>query len=432
MVLLTMTPIIVEGLRNAETPPMTTGAVVSEGIHENAALGPGYNDPGAIENEIQDSKKGEDIQTTHIPGPEITTQQNSSSEPSLQDPKPGNPISHHQIVALSRQLKSINATPCHLDALLRGSHVYIPPPPPKPTQTPEYKTLMARLRRDAEEREYVRLTKPAPASETYSRNLPATSPAFAFASTEAYIEASPDDEITYDDVNRQLTLILNVLISIIACSAALWMVSKWWSTPARLALSFAGSLIVAVAEVGVYFGYIRKVKESVMEEKAVKEVRELVDTWVANPSDNSRSQAEVGKETTLLKGRDNEAVRRRMKNTKEDQLTIPHQHNPIPLENRIWLPRRPKTPTSSSTPTIPLDFPAYETSGHKTYLDYQNHKNEHGLAGHRSEKSEVHATPKDALDEIASKSWLENPWVKVLMWVLIVIAAYRLYLRVLG
>ncbi|KFZ19502.1 hypothetical protein V502_03614 [Pseudogymnoascus sp. VKM F-4520 (FW-2644)] len=318
MVLLTMTPVIVEGLRKVETSPMTTGAV-SEGIHKDVALAPGSNETDAIENEIQDFEKGKETQTAHMPAPGIASQQNSSSEPSLQDPKPGNPISHLQIVALSRQLKSINAISYHLDALLRGSHVYIPPPPPKPTQTPEYKALMARLRRHAEEREYVRLTKAAPASETYSRNLPATSPAFAFASTEAYIEASPDDEITYDDVNRQLTLILNVVISIIACSAALWMVSKWWSTPARLALSFTGSLVVAVAEVGVYFGYIRKVKESVMEEKAVKEVRELVDTWVASPSDNNTIHAEDVKETTLLKGKDNEAVRRRTKSTKEDQ-----------------------------------------------------------------------------------------------------------------
>ncbi|KFY42433.1 hypothetical protein V494_02414 [Pseudogymnoascus sp. VKM F-4513 (FW-928)] len=318
MVLLTMTPVIVEGLRNVEESPMTTGAAIPNDIHEDAALGPG-NEPETVESKIRDHRKGDEIQTEHLPEPEITSQQNSSSEPSLQDPKPGNPISHVQIVALSRQLKSINAIPCHLDALLRGSHVYIPPPPPKPSQTPEYKALMARLRRDAEEREYVRLTKAAPVSETYSKNLPATSPAFAFASTEAYIEASPDDDITYDDVNRQLTLILNVLVSIIACSAALWMVSKWWSTPARLALSFSGSLLVAVAEVTVYFGYIRKVKESVKEEKAVKEVRELVDTWVANPSDNNTNPADSGKETTLLKGKDNEAVRRRTKNTKGDQ-----------------------------------------------------------------------------------------------------------------
>lgn len=319
MVLLTMTPVIVEGLRKVKTPSMTTGTVVSEDIHQEAALGPGSNEPSTMERENQDSTKGDEIQISHITEPEITSHQNSTSEQSLQDPKPGNPISHLQLVALSRQLKSINAIPCRLDTLLRGSHVYIPPPPPKPTQTPEYKALMARLRRDAEEREYVRLTKAAPTSETYSKNLPATSPAFAFASTEAYIEASPDDDITYDDVNRQLTLILNVVVSIVACSAALWMVSKWWSTPARLALSFAGSLLVAVAEVVVYFGYIRKVKESVKEEKAVKEVKELVNTWVANPSDNDTVQLEDGKETTLLKEKDGESVRRRTKNSKEDQ-----------------------------------------------------------------------------------------------------------------
>lgn len=320
MVLLTMTPVIVEGLRSIEESPIITGTVVSHGTDEDTALAPDCNAPGTVENEIQDSRKGNEIETANTLQNDITSQQNLSTEPSLRDPKPGNPISHVQIVALSQQLKSINATPCHLNALLRGSHVYIPPPPPKPTQTPEYKALMARLRRDAEEREYVRLTKATPASETYSKNLPATSPAFAFASTEAYIETSPDDNITYDDVNRQLTLILNVLISIIACSAALWMVSKWWSTPARLALSFAGSIIVAVAEVGVYFGYIRKVKESVKEEKAVKEVRELVDTWVANPSDSNASQAKDWKGTTLLKEKDNEAVRWRTKNTKGNQL----------------------------------------------------------------------------------------------------------------
>ncbi|KFY16622.1 hypothetical protein V492_01207 [Pseudogymnoascus sp. VKM F-4246] len=81
----------------------------------------------------------------------------------------------------------------------------------------------------------------------------------------------------------------------------------------------------------------------------------------------------------------------------------------------------------------PLDFPAYETSGHKTYLDYKNHKNEHGLDGHRSEKSTVNThAPKDALNGLASKSWLDNPWAKVVMWALVVLATYSLYLRVVG
>ena len=118
---------------------------------------------------------------------------------------------------------------------------------------------MARLRRKQEAREYQQMINPSTpvtqSSHTNS-NLPRSSAANAFTSTAAYIEDSPDDEATYADINRQVTLIINVLVSIIACSAALWMVSRWWSTPARLALSFGGSILVAVAEVAIYWGYI--------------------------------------------------------------------------------------------------------------------------------------------------------------------------------
>lgn len=81
----------------------------------------------------------------------------------------------------------------------------------------------------------------------------------------------------------------------------------------------------------------------------------------------------------------------------------------------------------------PLDFPVYEMSGNKTYLDYHNH-NEHGTLGdHRSEKLDGHAAqPKDALDGIATKPWIESTWAKVLICVLIVAATYRIYLRVMG
>lgn len=79
----------------------------------------------------------------------------------------------------------------------------------------------------------------------------------------------------------------------------------------------------------------------------------------------------------------------------------------------------------------PLDFPAYDTSGHKTYLDYQN--NNHGNSGHLSEKSERrHSEVKDALDQIAETPFVEQTWVKVVMWLVIVVAGYRLYLRATG
>ena len=53
------------------------------------------------------------------------------AEPSLSDPRVGKPISHGQILDLSKELKSRGMSPRDLDALLRGSRVYNSPPKPK-------------------------------------------------------------------------------------------------------------------------------------------------------------------------------------------------------------------------------------------------------------------------------------------------------------
>ena len=63
------------------------------------------------------------------------------SEPSLDQPAVGNPITHGQIIAISRTLREIKTDTSngkleamvsyHLDDLLRGSKVYIDPPKPK-------------------------------------------------------------------------------------------------------------------------------------------------------------------------------------------------------------------------------------------------------------------------------------------------------------
>ena len=77
-----------------------------------------------------------------------------------------------------------------------------------------------------------------------------------------------------------MALIFNVLISIVACAGAIWVAARWWSTPTRLALSMSGSLLVGVAEVVVYSGYIRRVGEAKWKAKGLKEVKEVVNTWV--------------------------------------------------------------------------------------------------------------------------------------------------------
>ena len=54
----------------------------------------------------------------------------------------------------------------------------------------------------------------------------------------------------------------------------------------------AGSGLVGVAEVAVYTGYLRRVKEAKTKEKKKPEVKEIVGTWVIEPREK--------KETRLL------------------------------------------------------------------------------------------------------------------------------------
>lgn len=64
----------------------------------------------------------------------------SYGEPSLDSPATGDPISHGQLVDISKYLRSNpekaeregSRISTHLSELLRGSTIYIPPPSPKP------------------------------------------------------------------------------------------------------------------------------------------------------------------------------------------------------------------------------------------------------------------------------------------------------------
>lgn len=151
---------------------------------------------------------------------------------------------------------------------------------------------MTRLRREEEARAYERMIHPPPPTKTYTSQYPSQAAAHAFSSTTVFDATSEDenDEMTYSDVNRQIILLINVLVSIVACAAALWMVSRWWSTAARLALSMGGSFIVAIAEVGIYAAYIRRLEQAKKQEKAVVEVKNIVKTWVVGMNSNKLDQ----------------------------------------------------------------------------------------------------------------------------------------------
>ena len=138
---------------------------------------------------------------------------------------------------------------------------------------------MSRLRKEEEARKYERMIKPPPEVETFSWRFPhfPTTQLFAGGIQSPSVE---DEEMTYADINRQMALIINILISIIACSAAIWMVASHWSTPKRLGISMGGSGLVGVAEIAVYAGYIRRLKEAKQKSKKAVEVKEIVKTWV--------------------------------------------------------------------------------------------------------------------------------------------------------
>lgn len=228
--------------------------------------------------------------------PSEYSQLQTVSEPLLSDPKPGNPISHRQLIGLSKLVKhddeatdtpttldTPTPTPTTLATLLVNTTLYHPPPPPKASQTPEYHALMARLRAEEEARTYERMLNPPPTRETFSQRFPG---ARSRVPDHFSIGVDEVDDVSYEEVHRQIILIINVLISIVCVAVFVWVAARHWSVGKRLGLSMGSSFAVAVAEVVVYSGYVRKVQEAKMAEKKKPEIKEIVASWVLDPGKN--------------------------------------------------------------------------------------------------------------------------------------------------
>ncbi|KAH9837461.1 ATP-dependent RNA helicase chl1 [Teratosphaeria destructans] len=203
----------------------------------------------------------------------------------------GEPIDHQKLLDVSQYLvrhakcsDDELAKPWRLDSLLKGSTIYSPPPPPKPEPTPEYKELMQRLREQEEKRQYERMVNDGPQNETFKQRFPDASfdPAISHGKGP---QAEEPDDVTYADVNRQMILIINVLVSIIACSFTIWFAARRWDVPQRLSLSMFGSGLVALAEVAIYLGYIKRIKDAKQKELAKVEKKEILEIWVIDKTE---------------------------------------------------------------------------------------------------------------------------------------------------
>ncbi|KAI0400743.1 endoplasmic reticulum-based factor for assembly of V-ATPase-domain-containing protein [Xylaria palmicola] len=237
-------------------------------------------------------------------------------EPCPKDPAVGKPISHGQILNTLRTLKAHGHGGFRLEQLLRGSALYVPPPKPKPEPTDEYKELMARLRHEEEERSYERMIRKAPPRETFAERFPLAPVAHSFAEVNKPSKASDMelDEVEYGDVQKQMTLIINFLVSVFGCGAALWKAAQWWPVSTRLFLSLGGAILVAITEVAVYSAYTWRMSQGDKKQAKMKEVREVVKTWVVGDDDDEVDRKEPM--SLLIEGDSNElekSIRRRTK-----------------------------------------------------------------------------------------------------------------------
>ena len=142
--------------------------------------------------------------------------------------------------------------------------------------------------------------------ETFHQRFPHSSQATLFPAAQADI--GEDNEISYADINRQMALIINILISIVACSVAIWMAARHWSTPSRLGMSLGGSGMIGVAEVGVYAGYLRRLKDAREKGKKEVEIKEIIKTWVIG---SNGKEASDDSEIITSRSRNTESVLRK-------------------------------------------------------------------------------------------------------------------------
>lgn len=260
-----------------------------------------------------------------VPGDKV------NEAPSLEEPAVGKPIAHGQIVDLWKRLKTIDEAPSlSLEKLLIGAKVYVPPPPPKreqvrvplsssarqPTdtdiQTPEFKALMARLRRDEEEREYERMINPS-SHEAHGRDQQAFA---AVNQPHTADDTGDDDGITYNDVHRQLLLLINFLVSIVGVAATLWIAARWWSLPARLFLTMGGAVVVAIAEVAVYSIYVWRLGDAKHKQEEVKETREVAETWTVG---EAKVEDEAEDDAVLIEAKESATSVRKRVAVKEEE-----------------------------------------------------------------------------------------------------------------
>ncbi|CAG8377939.1 unnamed protein product [Penicillium salamii] len=202
------------------------------------------------------------------------------------------PIAHDQLIRLAKHLQTDTEykeqntrTPTILSSLLRGTKVYVPPPPKKPEPSAEYLASKARLIAASEQISYNRLLDPSytPAPEHAD---PHSSPYTSDGSAE-------DDTLTISLVS---SIFISVLVTGFAVYGALTkfsapdVVAQWFASSrevsemqrqgageaVRVLFAIFSAISVAVAESFLYFTYLGKVDSAKAKERKKKEEKVFI------------------------------------------------------------------------------------------------------------------------------------------------------------
>jgi TMEM199 family protein len=153
MVFLTMTTSMVEALekiRSSELAEEKDELPKMDAKDRSYESGQPPSEQATIRQADEKQRNTEDKSSNaHAQATEITSDEKEdekSTEPSLENPKVGNPISHGQVIDLSKQMKAQGLSPYGLEILLKGARVYIPPPPPKKEPVSSHSSLQPVLK----------------------------------------------------------------------------------------------------------------------------------------------------------------------------------------------------------------------------------------------------------------------------------------------
>lgn len=134
MVYLTMTSTIVEALEKIQSLERSADDKSRLQIQKDGARAR-FEGESALEKSLTIEERtgnAQSIEGRSVAVDAAADTNEQSKEPSLSNPKLGNPISHGQVIDLLSQVKAKGLSPRSLDVLLRGARVYVAPPPPKP------------------------------------------------------------------------------------------------------------------------------------------------------------------------------------------------------------------------------------------------------------------------------------------------------------